>query len=555
MNGFAAGGLLFASAFLAGTLQAKVVDVAPSGGNDTPHVTAAVAALKDGDTLRFAKGTYHFHPDGAMRRRLLPCGSTGGERSVAMCFEDLSDIVIDGGGASFVWHGDISPFAFLRCRRIEAGNFSSTLNRTSVIELVVETKDDEGFVLSATGRDVCLRDGALVFKTDLGEFSSALDGRISLHAISRMLIGYLFVGDAPGPRTGLPSWHMNADAEALGDGRYRFRYRSGDPAAVKCPYETGELLGVNTEMKRERCTVLCEDCSDVTFRDVTMRRGGGMGIVAQQCENMTLERFRVIPEPGERVSLTADCIFLVNCRGRVQVTDCDIGHAFDDAMNCHGNYTRVGKAEGGRVRVSLCHPRHRFAMPFRRGDRVEFIDSQTLAVVCSRDVAEVGAVSEDGMSVDLGFSEPLPVLSPGTLVEDVSAHPDVTIRGCRFHDTMHLRLSGRGKYLVESNRFERGSGLIVIDLFKYWGEAGRISDMVVRNNVFRDFNSMSGSAFISAGVSGFGENAPLVHRGLVITNNVYSGLVDKFTRLRGTDGAVVRDNREISGDDRSISAQ
>ena len=43
----------------------SVVEVGPVEGNATPAVRAAVDRLGDGDTLRFAKGEYHFFEEGA----------------------------------------------------------------------------------------------------------------------------------------------------------------------------------------------------------------------------------------------------------------------------------------------------------------------------------------------------------------------------------------------------------------------------------------------------------------------------------------------------------
>ena len=525
-------------------LYGATLEMRPCGGNDTPSVTAAIAEMKDGDTLCFKTGVYHFHPDGGTRRRLLPSGSKGGDRLVGMCFEGRSNVTIDGGNSTFVWHGDVSPFAFLRCHGVKIRNFTSTQGSASVVELVVEAKDDNGFIIRTGNPGMRVENGAVVFKSDLGEYSSAVDGKISLHAISRMLIGYLFVGDAPGPRDGLPSWHMATDVEDLGGGRLRFRYRSDDLRATKCPFKVGETLGVNLEVKRERCVIFCESCSDVVFRDVTLRRSGGMGFVAQMCDNVAFAGCKVLPEEGEAVSLTADCVFIVNCRGEVSLTDCEISHAFDDAMNCHGNYTRVVSSEGCRATVRLGYPEHRFAFPFRVGDAVEFHRERTFETIAVRRISSIGKVSEDGMRVELGFAENLPDIPVDSLAEDVTAYPNVTIRGCNFHDTLHLRLSGRGKYVVEGNRFTRGAGILVVDLLEFWSEAGRIADMTIRNNVFDHFNSMGGESFVFVGVDGCGVPVPNVHRGLVVTNNVYTGLARNFCTVRGAVDPIVRDNWE-----------
>ena len=54
----------------AGRLDATVFVVGPCSGNATPAVRAAAERLRDGDTLRFAKGEYHFFEEGAKDRFL-----------------------------------------------------------------------------------------------------------------------------------------------------------------------------------------------------------------------------------------------------------------------------------------------------------------------------------------------------------------------------------------------------------------------------------------------------------------------------------------------------
>ena len=69
-------------AMVEGGLRAAVVEVVPCDGNATPTVVSAAARLRDGDTLRFAHGEYHFHADGAKSQFLSSPGSSTGMKKV-----------------------------------------------------------------------------------------------------------------------------------------------------------------------------------------------------------------------------------------------------------------------------------------------------------------------------------------------------------------------------------------------------------------------------------------------------------------------------------------
>ena len=90
-NGYGYGALL--AAFVSLVACGAVVEVSPVEGNATPAVCAAVARLKNGDTLRFAKGEYHFFEEGAKSRFLASVGSSTGMKKAVVHLEDLKDVL------------------------------------------------------------------------------------------------------------------------------------------------------------------------------------------------------------------------------------------------------------------------------------------------------------------------------------------------------------------------------------------------------------------------------------------------------------------------------
>ena len=101
--------------FAALVAHGAVVEVSPVKGNATPAVCAAVARLKNGDTLLFSKGEYHFFEEGAKDRFLASVGSSTGMKKAVVHLEGQKDVTVDGGGSSFDFHGKAFPFIVERC--------------------------------------------------------------------------------------------------------------------------------------------------------------------------------------------------------------------------------------------------------------------------------------------------------------------------------------------------------------------------------------------------------------------------------------------------------
>ena len=62
-------------------------------------------------------------------------------------------------------------------------------------------------------------------------------------------------------------------------------------------------------------------CRDVEVSDVDVRSGVAMGVVAEMCENIRIIRYNVRPDEGAHVSLTADSIYLVDTKGRIEIAE------------------------------------------------------------------------------------------------------------------------------------------------------------------------------------------------------------------------------------------
>ena len=498
-------------------------------GNATLTWRPAIERLKDGSTLSIPKGEYHFGTNGSCRMWLDPSNNSSGWKSVVFPLVGRNDIVIDGNGSTFVFHDGAFPFAVTNCRNVTIRNLEIKTRFAPWACLSVARKDEAGFEIQLT-KGACpytVRDGELRLELDGAVMSTRL-GRISLHSVDRIRIHYLVAPDTPGDRSSYPSTFVCGVPRDLGGGRIRFDYAGAPhPKREAMPFRLGERCAINLAGRRLQDALFFEDCDGVVVENVRIPRFGGMGVVAQRSGNIRISGLDALPEDGECVSLTADVIQLINCHGSAVIENCRSAYSMDDVLNIHGNYLRVEGVSGEKVRLRAMHEAHEGFFPYRPGDTVEFVEAHSRTVVhvakvvsCTRDPSDRFVCT---LVVDAGAQ----ALRPDLLVENATLNPDVVLVGNDFHHHPNIRLSGRGKYLIEKNRIaDTYSALVVLDLAEYWYESGRVSEMTIRDNDFVNCNALGGNTFMTFGVSGW-ENqagAPKIHGTIRLENNRYVGV-------------------------------
>lgn len=511
--------------------------------NATPLVIRALSQLKDGGTLIFEPGEYHFYEEGTESRFLAPSNNSTGKKSIVFPIIDCHDLTIDGGGSTFVFHDLAFPFVIRNSRGVTVKNMMVTTRFPSFVLATVCDIDESGFTfkIDRESSPFHTENGHLIF--DLEHRAVAThDRKLSLHQLSTLWVRYLYAGDCSESKKNLAAPFFDTDAREIEDG-VRFTYRN-TPGSVRCDYAEGEKIAVNLEERRERDVFFLEDSEDTTIRDVTVRRGGGMGIVAQMCRNITVDGFHAEPNDGEPVSLTADVFHFIQCDGSLTIENSTLCSSLDDACNIHGNYMIAERADGREAAARYGHKDHDHAFYCRPGDVLDFIDPDTLAIVGHATLSDISFTDHEALHLHLSFKEqPNFPIRQGMLIENPKRMPEVTIRNNHWYNFPHVRLSGAGKTLVEKNNFhDCGCAVMAFDLAGYWLESGRMSELCIRENRFGPCRA----ACIIAGVSGFkGKATPDIHGTIRIERNDFTTenggkVLDVF----GFSRVIVRENTE-----------
>ncbi len=515
--------------------------------NSTPLVRRAIDELRDGGTISFEKGEYHFFEEGALEGFFVVCNNNSGVKRVVFPLIDCKNITIEGNGSVFVFHGRAFPFIVRKSSGISLQNIVITRMTAPNTTFTVHDQTDEGFYLEVDDKtEFEVRDGEVYFKSEISEFST-LKKHISLHRICPFCVRFLFVGDCEYPREGLPAPSIYADAEER-DGKIYLRYRKDTPA--KAEYDEGEdlLALLVSGGTRELCVILLDSSEDILIKDVAIRRGFGMGVIAELSRNIEIDGLNVSGKfYNEPSSTTADAMHFVNCSGRVEIHNCTVRGALDDAINVHGVYTELESVSDEGIVAKLMHYDQMFFNPYEKGDELHIINPETREITSTFVVESselLDRVVGNKILIKGKFINGPREKLEKFLIEIPAKMPDLHVHHNDFSDYPRMRISGGGDMVIENNRIRNCcAALLAVDLSEYWFESGRIKSLIFRNNSLENCNLMGDDFIIDIGVAGIdNERAPKLHEYIEISGNKVDKVKRLFIRAGGVKNLVVRDN-------------
>lgn len=522
---------LFALVYLAlgsaAAFAAADIRLSPPPGEATDCVPLLRDALRraptEGGRLVFAPGTYHFFPERAFEKYAQISNHESGLRRIAFPLIGLRDVEIDGGGATFIMHGMITPFLLERTERATikrlAINWAQPFHlQGTVVAVDAAHQAFELDVLPASNARV--EKGQLVY--GYGEVPGPRGWRWGLdlnywmdpvtHAAAKVL---------PGIAAWNPKLKRPAEITELAPHRFRLAH-----AASPLP-EVGTIYISKGNPNRFAPAIVITQAKDVRVEDVTVHHASGMAVLGQHTENITLRSVRVTPStrlPLE-VSVIADATHFIYCRGTILVEDCLFERMLDDAINVHGIYVIVGdRLSPTAVGVFLSHPQQlgfEFAQP---GDVMRFSRRETLLDYGERTVKSVQRVNEEYSIVE--FTEPLDgFLQPDSRIENATWQADLTFRRniVRNNRARSVLVTTRGKVLIEENTFERSSGTVILmegDAYS-WHESGQVADVTIRRNTFIGHSPKAPLIQISPRQPGETRLQPPYHRNIRILDNTF----------------------------------
>ena len=516
--------------------------------NFTPVVREALEKLNDGDCLKFESGEYHFYKEGSLTKFLAVSNNSACDKHIVFPIINMNNITVDGCGSSFVFHDVTFPFAVVGSENVELKGFSVDTGITPVGTFRVGRSCEEGFYLEIDKNKSPYRieNGALIFKRENGE-RSGIDEKFDLIDTENWGVQYLFTGDCRSSHDNLPAKFMLTDAQERDDGLF-FKYRSNNVYPIR--FSEGTTVSSTLDGGRKTDVILLSHSKNVKIDNVKVRRGIGMGVIAQLTENIEINSFKTDENfHGEGVTLTADALHFVNCSGKLDIHDSEISYTKDDVINIHGMYTRVISVANDLITVKIGHQEQYFFNPYLENDILDAVDMQTFEYTGKARVIS-SSVKDDGKEIEIKAELISGRICEGELLENTKRMPDVHVHSNNFYHYPNMRISGGGEILIENNALECAtSALLAKDLAKYWFESGRIRNLVFKNNRMKNCNALGGSAFITIDLDGADKRrTPKIHDRIEISNNIFEGVKNKTIDAAGVKELVVANNVFLDSD-------
>ena len=543
--------LLLSGYAMARTVRSVDYGIAPGRDFSSENVRKMLGDIRQADEptlLNFAPGLYRIgEKQCAKRDWYISNHDQAVPRTVFLPLENLKDLTVNLSGATFEMNG----------RFIFAGIWDSTR-----VTLQGGTLDNPIPPLT----QICLL--AVNRKTRSVDFRPEGSMQVSIRKGRYWVSGPGFE-EQPGNgirfepdgsivyRTGDSSINLTRVRE-LGGGIFR---AEGCENASFRPFQRMVLRSY----KRPAPGVVLSDSKDIALYGLTLFYADGMGVLAQNTENITLDGIRVVPNRarGRYYSTQADATHFSGCWGVIRSVNGEYEGMMDDAINVHGTYLKVVRRLDNRSVEAVYMHGQSYGMEWgARGESVAFISSDTLDPLPSRCVLDSvtpldkPAVRSGARRLKLTFRDSLPPgMDPQQSpcgVENLSRTPEVYFEGNRIANNRArgALFSSPRKTVCRNNRFERvsGSAVVLCGDCRGWFESGACRDITIAGNTFVDVLS-SPFQFTEAVIS----ISPVIarpdlqrspfHSGIVIENNDFITFDQPLVYARSVDGLTLRNNR------------
>ena len=530
---------------------------ANSSKNASPVLQKALAKIKaeykEGEKviLRFPEGRYEFHEKGAaVREYYISNHDQTNPKKVGIALEDMKNLTLDGQGSEFVFHGRMLPVSLLRSENCLLKNFSIDFENPHIAQVkIVENDPQDGIVFEpAPWVDYRIAKDSI--------FEAYGEGWTMRHSW-----GIAFDGDTK--HLVYNTSDIGCPTKGASEVAPRRIHAPGWKDARLVP---GTVVAMRGWGRPTPGIFLSHDVN-TTIENVKVHYAEGMGLLAQLCENITLEKFGVClkGDADPRYFTTqADATHFSGCKGKIVSCNGLYEGMMDDAINVHGTYLKVVKRVDDCTLVGRYMQGQSWGFEWGcPGDEVQFIRSNTMELVGKQNkIISIRPYdkeqTEGAREFLITFQEPVDQVineQSGFGIENLTWTPEVLFSGnvIRNNRARGSLFSTPRKTIVENNLFDHTSGaaILLCGDCNGWFETGACRHVIIRKNRF--VNALTNLfQFTNAVISIYPEIPDLKGQqqyfhggpegGIVIEDNEFETFDAPILYAKSVDGLVFRNN-------------
>lgn len=527
----------------------------------TPAVLAQFmeADAKSISEIKFEKGTYHFYPDKGLELYAQVSNHNNGLAKTAFPIFHMKNLTIDGQGSTFIFHGIIIPFSIENSENIKIVNVAVDWGMSFHSEGLIVANDPEKKTFDmqiSNDYPYEIRNGQLYFIKEYFEHnigqsilfdpitkgvSFDTESYTSLTTRNKTKIQnnvkdikYKYTVDPRSPENSKVGMEDRLVVEQLKPGLVRV-FNHGK----KLP-EVGKILTMKGEQGQNRFAPAFHVVSSKNFEatNVAVHHACGMGLIAENSENLTLDNFNITPSNGRMVSTTADATHFVGCRGKITIKNCTFNNQLDDAVNVHGTYQEVVDILGeDSIGIKVGHYQQQGFSIGVANDTIGLVNLHHSFFEYDK-LTLKSIVKINSRYQIVTFNEKIPAaLKIGDYIENLSAYPELLVQNCKIgkNRARGLLLSTPKKIVVENTIFSTEMEAILVPVESgYWYESGSALNLTIRNNTFQDCNIGGQNRGIIRFVTDDDSNN-IAFKNIVIENNTFNQFDNMILEVNNTE--------------------
>lgn len=509
---------LFRICVLSALSAQEMIFVKAQPGDATPRLQTAIEQahrLKGKKVvIQLEQGDYHLYRKSSSKQVYFISNTASEEENpdptkhIGFWIKDMTNLIIDGGGAHLITHGEMTSFVIDRSENITLRNFTLKAADPSVTEMTVidTTACTATFQVHPQDRYE-IAGNQIKWKGEGWNFTGGIAQTFNpLTNVTN--------------RCNLPTEHTIS----LSDKGHHQIHVIYDR---KISFYPGEVFQMRDAIRDEACGFI-HLSKNITLEHLNLHFLGNFGIVGQYSENLNYKYLNCEPEYGNGRTCAgfADFVQMSGCKGIIRITNSRFEGAQDDPINVHGTHLKVIAYEpDNKIVVRFKHPQSYGFEAFFPGDEIEFTEIHSLQCLQKASVCKVEQINNYDFRLTLNHPVPSAIQKEEVVIENVTWTPEVEIRKNYFArtPTRGILITTRRKVVIEKNIFYRTpmSAIAISNDARSWYESGPVHDVTIRNNQFIE----CGSPVISIAPENDRPNRS-VHKGIRIENNRFE-LKDK----------------------------
>ena len=516
------------------------------------------ASPKDKIVLQFSLGQYDFYPEGATEREYyISNHDQVNPKKVGIALEDFNNLTLEGNGASFVFHGRMLPISLLRSKNCVLKDFSIDFDKPQIAQIQIIENDPQNGITFLVAPWVNYRiNSDSVFETYGEGWKNQQNTGIAFEKGTRHLV------------------YNTSDLSYSTKGIYETKHRKlTAPLWKDSRLTSGTIVAMRT-WERPAPGIFLSHNVDTKLENVKVHYSEGMGLLAQLCDNITLDGFGVCLK-GSRdpryFTTQADATHFSGCKGKIISINGLYEGMMDDAINIHGTYLKVIKRLDNNTLIGRYMHGQSWGFDWGfAGDKVQFVRSKTMELIGKENkIVAIQAIdkptSHGAKEFRITFAQDIdPVIneSDGFGIENLTWAPEVLfanniIRNNRARGSL---FSTPRKTVVENNFFDHTSGtaILLCGDCNGWYETGACREVIIRKNKFVNaltnmFQFTNAIISIYPEIPNLKDQVKYFHGGkkgaILIENNEFETFDAPILYAKSVNGLVFRKNKIIQNTD------